>query len=80
MSYNAARVELGANAINGLVAVNHNQGSDFDAPAAGPEIESNHISRPLGCTANTQPATNDNHKNIVNGPETGECAGFRSRH
>ena len=76
VSYNTARVELGANAITGPVTVNHNQGSDFDDPAAGPEIESNHITGSLGCSANTPPATNDGHKNTVNGPETGECAGF----
>ncbi len=53
--------------MTGPVSVTGNTGGDN-------VIAANTVSGPLSCSGNTPPPGNDNRKNTVRGPASGQCA------
>jgi hypothetical protein len=73
---NTGFLELDSNQIAGGAAVVNNASTILVPPenAAATEIETNHITGALNCTANTPAPINGGHPNIVTGARLGQCA------
>jgi hypothetical protein len=85
---NAASVQIHLSSINGGVSISGGAGS-FGAPfdvtwktlldPDGNELRTNHINGGLNCSGNDpapQQVDSEGNPNTVNGPKTGQCAGF----